>query len=117
MDSILTSVKKLLGIEAEYTHFDADIIMHINAALMTLTQLGVGPAEGFFISDLTATWGAFIGTRTDIEAIKLFVALKVRLMFDPPSSSYVLDAMKNQIQEMEWRINIQVDKSTEEAPA
>lgn len=109
MNSILTSIKKLLGIEEEYTHFDMDIIMHVNAALMSLSQLGVGPDDGFFISDASALWADLLGTRTDIEAVRLYVAMKVRLMFDPPSTSYVLDAMERQLREMEWRLNLKID--------
>lgn len=110
MDSILTSVKKMLGIEADYTHFDPDIILHINSVLMTLTQLGIGPSTGFFISDDTALWSTFLEGRTDIEAVKTLVYLKVRLIFDPPSSSFVLDAMERQISEVQWRLNVQVEE-------
>jgi hypothetical protein len=108
--SILTSVKKALGIEEEYTHFDPDIIMFINAVLMQLTQIGVGPDTGFVITGKDETWDTFLGGKTDIEAVKTFVCLKVKLMFDPPSSSFVLEAIERQLKELEWRINVQVDK-------
>ena len=105
-DSILTSVKKLLGITEECTDFDADIIMHINSALMILTQIGVGPSEGFFIEDKTDFWDDFIDDIEQLEAVKTYVYMRVRLMFDPPSSSAVMDAMNRTISELEWRLNL-----------
>lgn len=112
MDSILTSVKKLLGIVEEYEHFDSDIIMHINSALFTLKQLGVGPSEGFTISDKTAVWTDFISDIEKMEAVKSYVYLKVKLVFDPPVSSAVMEAIKNQISEYEWRLNVEVETPT-----
>lgn len=110
MESILTSVKKLLGIDKDYTHFDNDLIMHINSVFMVLTQLGVGPSEGFAISDANAVWSDFIGEDDkNFQAIKTYVYMKVRLMFDPPLSSAVLDSMSRTICELEWRLNVQVD--------
>lgn len=111
MESILTSVKKMLGIDEEYTHFDADIIMHINSVLMILTQLGVGPSGGFVIEDDTSTWANFIpeANESRLHAVKTYVYLKVRLIFDPPLSSAVIDAMNRQIAELEWRLNVAVD--------
>lgn len=110
MESILTSVKKLLGIDKDYTHFDNDLIMHINSVFMVLTQLGVGPSEGFAISDANAMWSDFIGEDyKNFQAIKTYVYMKVRLMFDPPLSSAVLDSMSRTICELEWRLNVQVD--------
>ena len=106
MESILTSIKKLLGIMPDYTHFDADLIMHINSVFSILQQLGVGPT--FSISDATTTWSEYT-ERTDIEMIKSYMAQKVKLMFDPPLSSVAVDAMKNQIAEFEWRLNVAVD--------
>lgn len=110
MESILTSVKKLLGIDKDYTHFDNDLIMHVNSVFMVLTQLGVGPSEGFAISDANAMWSDFIGEDDkNFQAIKTYVYMKVRLMFDPPLSSAVLDSMSRTICELEWRLNVQVD--------
>lgn len=110
MDSILTSIKKLLGIAEEYDHFDPDIIMHINSVFMTLTQLGVGPAEGFSIEDETSVWGDFVGNSiTLIEAVKSYTYLKVKLLFDPPLSSAVIESYNRQIGEFEWRINVAVE--------
>ena len=110
MDSILTSIKKLLGITEEYEHFDQDIIMHINSVFMILTQMGVGPEEGFTISDSTTTWNEFTNDDKKIEAVKTYVYLKVRLLFDPPASSSVMEAINRSINEIEWRLNIAADK-------
>ena len=112
MDSILTSVKKLLGLTEEYTAFDPDLIMHINSVLMILRQMGVGPEKGFSISDATATWSDFMADCSDIEAVKSYVALKVRLLFDPPQSSSTMEATKNLISELEWRLYVMCDKKT-----
>lgn len=109
VDSILTSIKKLLGPEEIYEHFDADIIMHINSAFSTLTQLVVGPEEGFVIKDKTAIWTDFIQDDKRLEFVKTYIYLKVKLVFDPPLSSSVLDAMNRQINELEWRLNVAVD--------
>lgn len=109
MESILTSIKKLLGIVEEYTNFDADLIMHINSVFSILTQLGVGPSEGFSIKDATDTWADFIQDKTKIEIVKSYMYLKVKLLFDPPLSSSVMDAINRQISEFEWRLNVAVD--------
>ena len=109
MESILTSVKKMLGIPEDYEHFDADIVMHINSVFMILTQLGVGPAEGFTIMDEDAIWSDFIQDKKTIESVKSYMYLKVRLLFDPPLSSAVLDSMNRLISELEWRLNGAVD--------
>ena len=114
MDSILTSIKKLLGITEEYENFDQDIIMHINSAFMILNQLGVGPKSGFSISDKSSTWDEFIPESSNLEAVKSYVHLKVKLMFDPPLSSTVIEAIKSQINELEWRLNVSVDPPIEE---
>ena len=114
MESILTSIKKLLGIDEAYTHFDADIIMHINSVLMILTQLGVGPEEGFVIEDDTSTWINFIpeANAAQLHAVKTYIYMKVKLMFDPPLSSAVIESMSRQIAEFEWRLNVAVDPKT-----
>ena len=109
MDSILTSIKKLLGIAEDYTNFDTDIIIHINSVFSILTQLGVGPSEGFSISDENDVWSDFINDSTKIELVKTYIYLKVRLIFDPPQSSSVIDAMNRTISELEWRLNVAVD--------
>lgn len=108
-DSILTSVKKDLGIVEEYTHFDPDIIMGINTAFSILTQLGVGPASGFAISDDTAVWSDFLPSSQRLEFVKSYVSKKTRMLFDPPLSSSVMESMNRLLSELEWRINVAVD--------
>lgn len=110
MESILTSVKKMLGIAEDYTHFDADIIMHINSVLMTLTQLGVGPEEGFSIEDKSSTWVDFIPANNQFEAVKSYIYLKVRLLFDPPTVSAVMESMNRMASEYEWRLNVNAER-------
>jgi len=103
--SILTGTKHALGIAEDYEAFDNDIIMHINSVFSTLNQLGVGPAEGFSIEDSTAEWDDFIAGDARYSAVRSYVYLRVRLLFDPPTSSYLMDAYKEQIRELEWRLN------------
>lgn len=109
MESILTSIKKLLGIAEEYTHFDTDIIMHINSVFSILTQIGVGPSEGFFITDDSASWADFLPEDARLELVKSYVYLKTKLMFDPPDRSSVMEATKSMINELEFRISVTVD--------
>lgn len=106
MESILTSIKKLLGIAEEYTQFDADLIMHINSVFSILTQLGVGPSNGFSIEDDSATWDEFIPEGQNVELVKSYIHLKVKLLFDPPLTSAVMDATNKMIGEFEWRLNV-----------
>ena len=110
-NSILISIKKLLGIDKDYVQFDQDIIININSALMSLTQLGVGPQSGFKIRGEEETWNDFIGERIDFESVKTYVYLKVRLIFDPPQSNYLIENIKEQLKEIEWRLNFQAEKS------
>ena len=114
MDNILSSIKKLLGIPTEETAFDSDIIMHINSVFMILNQLGIGPTNGFTISDDYALWSDFIPDGQNLELVKSYMYMKVRLMFDQPSSSAVLSAMEKSISEFEWRLNVQAETKTEE---
>ena len=109
MESILTSIKKLLGIAEDYEHFDPEIIMHINSVFMELTQIGAGPADGFFIEDKTSVWTDFVPEIGKLEAIKSYIYLKVKLLFDPPANATIVEAMKQQIANYEWRINVAVD--------
>lgn len=111
MESILTSIKKLLGITEEYNQFDPDIIMHINSVFMILTQLGVGPAEGFSIEDDTAVWTDFIQDVKKLESVKTYIYLKVKLVFDPPLSSSVIESMNRLINELEWRLNVAAEST------
>ena len=105
-ESILKSTKKILGLEDEYTPFDLDIITHINAAFSLLNQLGVGQAEGFSIEDDTAEWSEFIVPANQLHLVKTYIYLKVRVVFDPPGTSFLLEASNNQIKEYEWRLNV-----------
>jgi hypothetical protein len=106
MGSILTSVKKMLGIAEEYEHFDADIVIHINSVLSILTQIGVGPPEGFSVTDKNPVWDDFIPGNPKLALIKSYVHLKVKLLFDPPLSSAVMEAMNRAVSEFEWRIQV-----------
>lgn len=110
MDSILTSIKKSLGIAEEYEHFDPDIIMHINSVFMILSQLGAGPAGGFFIKDKTAVWSDFMDESDNLEIIKSYMYLKVKALFDPSSSSAVMESANRLLSEFEWRINVEAEK-------
>ena len=104
--SILTSTKKILGIAEDYTVFDEDIITHINTAFSTLTQLGVGPADGFMIEDAVAEWDDFIVDDFQYNSVRSYVFLKVKQLFDPPTTSYLIASTEKQIEELEWRLNV-----------
>jgi len=106
-ESILDSVKKVLNLSSDYTAFDQDIILHINAVFSTLNQLGVGPESGFMIEDKDAVWSDFLGGDLRLNNIKTYVYLRVRMLFDPPTIGYLVTAMQDQIKELEWRINVQ----------
>ena len=107
MDSILRSVKKMLGVADGDNFFDEELIMYINSAFAVLTQLGVGPAEGFSIQDESSVWTDFVSDMTIVELTKSYMKLKVRLLFDPPTSSSVMDSINRMISEYEWRLNVQ----------
>jgi hypothetical protein len=104
-ESILISTKKILGLDKDYTPFDLDVTTHINAAFSILNQLGVGPVEGFMIEDETALWSDFAVPLNQLSLIKTYVYLKVRSLFDPPSTSYLITATNDHIKEYEWRLN------------
>ncbi|MEG1514775.1 MAG: hypothetical protein RSD95_07830 [Clostridia bacterium] len=105
MESILTSIKKLLMLDENDISFDADIIMHINTVLSILNQLGVGPDKGLSITDKSTTWGQFLDTSPNLDSVRSYVYLKVKLLFDPPSSSAVIESINRVVGELEWRIN------------
>lgn len=107
-DSILDTTKKMLGFDWDYTAFDLDIITHINSVFFTLQQLGVGPSTGFFIEDNTKTWAEF-AAEEHISAVKSYMYLKVRIIFDPPANSFTQDAMNKQATEYEWRLNAHME--------
>lgn len=108
-ESILISIKKLLGIGRDYDNFDSDIIMHINSVFMVLSQLGVGPEKGFRIEDKGDIWSDYISDDDNLDAVKSYIHLKVKLLFDPPLNSAVLEAMKQTINELEWRLNVEAE--------
>ena len=111
MESILLTIKKKLGIEAEYTHFDEDIIVEINSAFMALNDIGVGPESTFYITGVNELWSDFLGKSKDLEAVKTYIYIKCRIVFDPPQSSFVLEALKEQAKEYEWRLSNRADKN------
>ena len=109
-ESILLSVKKMLGLDKDYDVFDPELIIHINTVFGTLHQLGVGPEDQFRISGDSETWSEFDTEGEQVDEVKTYVYLRVRLLFDPPSSSFVLSSFKEQLQELEWRLNVKVDE-------
>lgn len=102
-ESILNSTKKLLGIFSSVDAFDTELILHINSVLSALVQMGIGPSEGYAITDAENTWSQFLGNDKRLESVKTYVFMRVRLLFDPPSNSSVIQAYENQIKEFEWR--------------
>lgn len=109
--SILKSIKKLLGIPADVTQFDADLMTHINSVFATLTQLGVGPPNGFIIDDDLDAWNQFITDSSKWSFIKSYVYLKVKLLFDPPINASVIESINRQISELEWRIYMEANNN------
>lgn len=105
-DSILGTTKKMVGLGADYTAFDTDILLHINTVFTTLCQLGIGPEEGFMIEDEDAVWADFLGGDPRLNSVKSYMYLRVRMLFDPPPTSFTQDAMRKQIEELEWRLNV-----------
>lgn len=115
MDSILDTIKKLSGIESSYEHFDSDLIVAINTAFFSLNQLGLGPSNGFSITSKEEEWSDYLPEDDhNYEAVKTYIQLKTRLLFDPPSSSFVLEAINRQISELEWRLEVHVGNSPKE---
>lgn len=113
MASILQDTKKMLGIPAEHTQFDSDLVMHINGVFNILNQLGVGPKEGFFILDEAAEWEDFT-TNVNLNLVKSYMYVKVRMIFDPPTSGIVMGSLEKIISEFEWRLNVEVDPKEED---
>lgn len=110
MDSILVTIKKMLGIDDSYEHFDTDIIVNINTIFMMLNQLGIGPTNGFSIKDKSSIWDDYISVDyLNMEAVKTYIYLRVRLLFDPPTNAFLVEAIKSQIKEIEWRLNVQAE--------
>lgn len=109
MNSILTSIKKMLGIPEEDSAFDNDIVMHINTVFGILAQMGVGSQDGFSITGYEETWDSFAENQTKLEMVKSYIYLKVRLLFDPPQNSSLIESINRLISELEWRLNVAVD--------
>lgn len=107
-DSILRTIKKLLGLAADYDVFDQNVIVHINDAFMALEQLGVGPT--FFIESDNESWGDYLPEDGDLQAVKSYIYIKVRLVFDPPSTSFAINSLQEMSRELEWRLNVQAEK-------
>lgn len=114
MDSILTSVKKSLGIMEECEDFDDELVLFTNSVFSTLRQIGVGPEEGFSIQDDTTNWSDYLHDDKRLEFVKTYVCLKVKMIFDPPTASTAVEAINRMISELEWRINVTVDNATVE---
>lgn len=114
MESILTSVKKMLGITEDYKHFDADLIIHINSVFSVLTQMGVGSAEGFSIKDENEVWADFMNDDPKVNFVRSYMYLRVRMLFDPPLGSAVIESINNTISELEWRLNSETDYKDKE---
>jgi hypothetical protein len=106
-DSILDTVKKVLNVPIDYDAFDIDIMMHINSVFSTLNQLGVGPQTGFRIDDATQEWSAFLEGDDRLNNVKSYMCIRVRMLFDPPGTSFHLESLNVQVKELEWRINLQ----------
>ena len=113
-DSILMTIRKLVCGDPYADHFDTDLLVHINACFSILNQLGVGPSEGFRINDEYATWNEFISDDENLELVKSYMVMKVKLLFDPPQSSIVMEATNRMISEAEWRLNVAVESSGKE---
>lgn len=114
-NSILTSTKKILGVGADYTAFDVDIITHINTAFAVVNQLGIGPEEGFYIEDASPTWNDLGLPENQGRMVRTYVFLKTRMLFDPPTTSYLIDATNKQIEEYEWRLSLFREQALAEA--
>ena len=112
--SILKTIRSMLDMEPDETAYNNDILVHINSAIMTLTQLGVGPKDGFNVADENATWTDFIGDSKLLEGVKQYIYIKTQIAFDPPTSSFVTEALRTMATEIEFRLNVQADNGKEE---
>lgn len=109
-NSILNTIKKMSGLDSEVKHFDTDIIVGINSSLSTLCELGVGPNDGFVIYSDSETWDDLLGDRKYLHDVKTYVYLRTRLLFDPPTNSFLVSTIENQIKELEWRLNAKTER-------
>ena len=110
-DSILMTIRKLVCGDPYADHFDTDLLVHINACFSILNQLGVGPENGFVVTDETQSWSSYIADNYILNMVKTYITLKVKKIFDPPLTSSVLEAMDKEISQLEWRLNVAVDPS------
>lgn len=108
-DSILDTIKKSLSIDPDDTAFDTDILMHVNSVFSDLNRLGVGPLDGFEITDRTTGWSTYTGADKNLNAVKTYMYLRVRLLFDPPATSFHLDSWSKQVDKYEFLLTVQVD--------
>lgn len=109
-DSILDTIKNMLGLDSEYDAFDVELINYINSAFFVLSQLGIGSSEGFFISGQSEIWSDYVDSKSNLKAIQTFIKLKVQLLFDPPSNSFVVDAINKQMDELIWRLCLEAEE-------
>jgi hypothetical protein len=109
--SILNTVKKTCGLADDYTVFDQDILVYINGVIIDLTQNGVGPSEGYLVTDSSQTWGDFLGDFSQVGAVATYISQKVRMIFDPPSTSFVGEAIQKRLDEMIWRLSLESSSS------
>lgn len=110
MDSILNTIKKLLGIDAADDSFDTDIIIHINSIIPNLSQIGIGPKNGFIITSSEQKWSDYIDSRViNIEGVKTYLYLKIKLIFDPPTNSTTIDSINKNLSELEWRMQLAIE--------
>lgn len=105
MDSILNSIKQVVGVEIDDDAFDVDILMFINTTFSTLNQLGIGPVNGFYLEDDSTVWSDYLGDDPNLNSVKAYIGLSVRMLFDPPATSFHLESMRKQIEELGWRLN------------
>lgn len=108
-DSIFVTIKKMLGLGADYTPFDAEIMVHINSVILNLTQMGIGPKDGFMVLDYNQKWSDFLPSNVNLEAAKTYIYLQVKMLFDPPTNSFVMDSYEKQSEKMLWRLNVQAE--------
>jgi hypothetical protein len=108
-DSILQDVKQMVGQEWDDTSYDLDIKTHINSVFLDLQQLGVGPSDGFEIQDASTKWDAYLGSNKNLNAVKSYIYIRVRLLFDPPTNSFLVQSLEKQVEKMEWRLQVEMD--------
>lgn len=113
MNSILTTIKRLLGISEADEHFDIDIITNINSVLVKVQQLGIGPSSGFRITSKDEVWSDLLGIRLDLESVKSYIYLKVRLIFDPPANSFLVESINKQVRDLELGLQLQAEQDQE----